>query len=247
LKNNGYIDIDHINTTINTLKVQINVLLNEVLGVEHEIDNIHEYDDTSIQARIGQNEQDIDYMIQLLYDHGGEIAILLGKLNGIKSLTSSLSLFNENHLKMSVLDNGYNQTTIDLTPNDTNLQVASGSDNTLYRNITLGGGTTESGVSILSDNSINISQRDLSHYIEITKDKTYISDVNGFVFEPSPAPKPAGVRIKSFDNEHYLDIPWAESTGGSDGENGEVEPYVAGSVADMPTSEEPPSSVAPAE
>jgi hypothetical protein len=84
LKNNGHIDIDHINATINTLKVQINVLLNEVLGVELEIDNIHEYDDTSIQARIGQNEQDIDYIIGQLTTHGSEILALLGKLNGIK-------------------------------------------------------------------------------------------------------------------------------------------------------------------
>jgi hypothetical protein len=211
-----------------------------VLGVEHQIDSIHEYDDTTIKARIEQNEQEIDHIAEQLIDHGGEIAILLGKLNGIKSLTSSLSLFNEYLVKISAVDNGNTQTTIDLTPNDINLHIPSGSDNTLYGNITLGGGTTESGVSIISDNSINISQRDLSHYVEITKDKTYISDVNGFVFEPSPAPKPAGVRIKSFDNEHYLDIPLAESTGGSDGVgNGEVEPYTANSG---PTSTDHPHS-----
>jgi hypothetical protein len=54
LKNNGFIGITHINTVINTLKVQINVLLNEVLGVEHDIDAIHNYDDTSIKSRILQ-------------------------------------------------------------------------------------------------------------------------------------------------------------------------------------------------
>jgi hypothetical protein len=95
LKNNGFIDINHINTVINTLKVQINVLLNEVLGVEHDIDAIHNYDDSSIKTRIELNEQDIDYILGQLAVHGGEIFELLGKLNGIKSLTSSLSQFNE--------------------------------------------------------------------------------------------------------------------------------------------------------
>jgi hypothetical protein len=78
LKNNGFIDINHINAVINTLKVQISVLLNEVLGVEHNIDAIHNYDDSSIKTRIEQNEQDIDYITQQLVDHGGEILILMG-------------------------------------------------------------------------------------------------------------------------------------------------------------------------
>jgi hypothetical protein len=122
LKNNGFIDINHINSVINTLKVQINVLLNEVLGVEHDIDATHNYDDSSIKSRIEQNEQDIDYILEELTDHGGEILALVGKLIGIKSLTSSLSLFNEYSYKSSTLDNVYDQTTLQMVPVQINMQ-----------------------------------------------------------------------------------------------------------------------------
>jgi hypothetical protein len=207
LKNNVYIDISHINADINQLKDQINVLLNEVLGVEHDIDAIHNYDDTSIKERIGQNEQDIDYIISQLTEHGMEIFELLGKFNGIKSLSSSLSLFNQYRLTASVLDDGYNQTTIGLLPNQINLQVLSGEENKLYGQVTMGGSSNESGVSITSDNEISLTNRGLHHYVTVTKDITYISDVNCFVFEPSPSSKPAGVRIKSFDGTKVLDLP----------------------------------------
>jgi hypothetical protein len=137
-------------------------------------------------------------MLNEMAVHGGEIFELLGKLNGIKSLTSSLSLFNEYLFKASTLDNGYSQTTLQMTPGQINLQV-SGDENTLYGQLSIGGGTSESGITSMSDNPINLMTRDNKHYIEITKDINYISDVNGFVIVPSPSSKPAGVRIKSFD------------------------------------------------
>jgi hypothetical protein len=55
LKNNGYLDADQINEDIQNLKDQINILLSEVLGVEHEIDGIHSYDDTDIKSRLDTN------------------------------------------------------------------------------------------------------------------------------------------------------------------------------------------------
>jgi hypothetical protein len=97
--------------------------------------------------------------------------------------------------------------------------------------------------------------RDNSHYIEITKDINYISDVNGFVIVPSPYSKHAGVRIKSFDGTKVLDLAWdsTNETPESPGVRGneEVEPYVAGSgpvrTEEPPSSSEMPSSFAPAE
>jgi uncharacterized protein YoxC len=34
---------------VNELKTKLNTLVNDVLGVEHSIDNIHNYDDTNIK------------------------------------------------------------------------------------------------------------------------------------------------------------------------------------------------------
>jgi hypothetical protein len=36
------------------LKIKINSLINEVLGIEHDIDGIHNYDDNSIKDSIQQ-------------------------------------------------------------------------------------------------------------------------------------------------------------------------------------------------
>jgi hypothetical protein len=52
LKNNGFIDADHINADIATLKTNVNKLLNEILGVEHTLDNVHEYNNESIKETI---------------------------------------------------------------------------------------------------------------------------------------------------------------------------------------------------
>jgi hypothetical protein len=118
----------------------------------------------------------------------------------------------------------------------------SGDENKLYGQLSLGGGTSESGITITSDNSINLTNRNFNHYVEIANDKNYISDVNGFVFVPSPSSKPAGVRIKSFDGTKVLDLAWdsTNETPESPGSDGGVDPYVANSG---PNVEEPGSVV----
>jgi cell division protein FtsB len=56
LKNNGFIDADQINADIATLKTNVNKLLNEILGVEHTVDNLDNYDDTPIKETIANLE-----------------------------------------------------------------------------------------------------------------------------------------------------------------------------------------------
>jgi regulator of PEP synthase PpsR (kinase-PPPase family) len=52
LKNNGVVDIEALEGVINELKTKLNTLINDVLGVEHSIDNIHNYDDTNIKEEL---------------------------------------------------------------------------------------------------------------------------------------------------------------------------------------------------
>jgi hypothetical protein len=103
-----------------------------------------------------------------------------------------------NLFKASTLDSGYDQTTLQMVPGQINMQV-SGDENTLYGQLSIVGGTSESGISVVSDNTINLTNRDNSHYVEVRKDINYISDVNGFIFLPSPSSKPEEVRIRSYD------------------------------------------------
>jgi FtsZ-binding cell division protein ZapB len=49
LKNNGIVDITALEAVIEELKTKLNTLINDVLGVEHSIDEIHNYDDSNIK------------------------------------------------------------------------------------------------------------------------------------------------------------------------------------------------------
>jgi hypothetical protein len=43
------VDVEALVGVVNELKAKLNTLINDVLGVEHSIDNIHNYDDTNIK------------------------------------------------------------------------------------------------------------------------------------------------------------------------------------------------------
>jgi regulator of PEP synthase PpsR (kinase-PPPase family) len=55
LKNIGIVDVEALATIINELKTKLNTLINDVLGVEHSIDNMHDYDDTNLKEDLQEN------------------------------------------------------------------------------------------------------------------------------------------------------------------------------------------------
>jgi uncharacterized protein YoxC len=58
LKNNGIVDVEVLGGVVNELKAKLNTLINDVLGIEHTIDNIHNYDDTNLKEDLQEiNEQ----------------------------------------------------------------------------------------------------------------------------------------------------------------------------------------------
>jgi hypothetical protein len=59
------------------------------------------------------------------------------------------------------------------------------------------GGTTDSGISISSDNPVKLITRDLDHY-SVAFSKNDVLDVNGHVFESSPALSTPGIRIRIY-------------------------------------------------
>jgi hypothetical protein len=46
------VDIEALEGVVNELKTKLNTLINDLLGVEHSIDNIHNYDDTNIKEEL---------------------------------------------------------------------------------------------------------------------------------------------------------------------------------------------------
>jgi hypothetical protein len=66
--------------------------------------------------------------------------------------------------------------------------------------------------------------------VNVTRDINEVLDVNGYVFEPSPSGLDPGIRIRTFDNEYYVDIPWTTD-------------YIAGSGSGPSTTDEEPPNL----
>jgi hypothetical protein len=52
LKNNGVVDIKALDGVVIELKTKLNTLKNDVLEVEHSIDNIYNYNNTNIKKKL---------------------------------------------------------------------------------------------------------------------------------------------------------------------------------------------------
>jgi hypothetical protein len=160
LLNNGYVNVDAITADLASLKTQLNSLLSEVLGVEHDIDGIHNYEQQSLK-------KDIDNIKEQITLTASDIAILTAKVIGYTHTPSQtvVSMMTDNIGSRLVM-----------TQNQVALQSAD--ENTISQ-IAVGGPNDISGIDIASDNIISISNRALQHYIHVKDNITEISDVNG--------------------------------------------------------------------
>jgi seryl-tRNA synthetase len=96
LKNNGVIDIEALEGVVNELKTKLNMLINDVLGVEHSVDNIHNYDDTNIKEELKEITDQINNVHT-------DINNIIAKLININNTTTKLSLTNSNQVEISSL------------------------------------------------------------------------------------------------------------------------------------------------
>jgi uncharacterized protein YoxC len=83
-KNNA-VDIESLESVFNELKTKVNTLINDVLGVKHSIDNIHNYDDTNIK----ENLKEISDLIDNVHT---DINNITAKLSNITRTTTRLTL-----------------------------------------------------------------------------------------------------------------------------------------------------------
>jgi uncharacterized protein YoxC len=80
-----------LEVVVNELKAKLNTLINDVLGVEHAIDNIHNYDDTNLKEDL----QEINEQIQGVHTDTNNIT---AKLANMTITTTKLSLTNSNQV-----------------------------------------------------------------------------------------------------------------------------------------------------
>jgi seryl-tRNA synthetase len=194
LKNNGIVDIEALEGVVNELKTKLNTLINDVLGVEHSIDEIHNYDDTNIKAEL----KEITDQIQGVHTNINNIT---AKLNNITNTTTKLSLKNSSLVEINYVVNDNDDRSQAIIQPQYILLVNKNHTGTFYEGLNLGGASTESGSGIMSSNKVTIT---LLHKIEVTANQTNTSDVNGLVFSYTSN----GVRINDFTNTNHVVIPW---------------------------------------
>jgi hypothetical protein len=168
-----------------------------VLGVEHSVDNIHNYDDTNTK----ENLQEISDQIENLHTYINNIT---AKLNNITSITTRLTLKNPNAIEIDAVVNEALDGTQTLITKQFAQIVCKDDSANLYNSLAVGGGTTDSRCSLMNNNSISLSHRNLLHHVKVTANQNNISDVNGLIFSYSEN----GIFIKDFVNAHNVTIPW---------------------------------------
>jgi hypothetical protein len=108
LKTGGVVDLVPIENNLNTLKLQLNNVLSQVIGLEHNMDNVHNYDDTSIKSQLAttlnmaQNAQaDVSTMQNRVgtletttNGHTGLIAEVSADVGQLETKTAPISIIN---------------------------------------------------------------------------------------------------------------------------------------------------------
>jgi hypothetical protein len=185
LKNNGIVDTAAIDAKIEQVKVQLNTLLSAVLGLEHTIDGVHNYDDTSmktqiatIQNNLGLARTDINSLQTRTGNLESEVGEIQGDLAGIDGSANQLSLYNTGEISLSTLVNNHG-TKIDIIPGQIALinNGENGSGQTVMQGqITIGNNTTEGGVNITTDTFILLQPRTgQGNYLRITPEATELA------------------------------------------------------------------------
>ena len=224
LKNNGYIDADAIASDLANLKEKLNTLLSEVLGVEHEIDGIHNYDDTTLKAQLVDLTTRTTTKLNAIQ---ADIDSLTARLSSINSTSTTFEVMkNDNSLKLSpshidvIQQDGVIKVTssyLDLkgsfyqmTADQTSLIVNAGP--TLLGSIIVGGTSADAehpngsaGVDIETDNKIHLVHRTRSHFVKIDDDQISISDINGLIIEPDGT---TGIIIRNLAKTKTIHIAW---------------------------------------
>jgi chromosome segregation ATPase len=159
LKSNGVVDIEALEGAVNELKTKLNTLINDVLGVEHSIDNIHNYDDTNIKEFKKITDQ--------INNVHTDINNITAKLSNVTSTTTKLSLTNTTQVEISsLLHDGQDGYRAIIQPQYI-LLVNKDATNTFYKGLNLGGTLNEAGSGIMSSNKVKITHHKLLYNLNL--------------------------------------------------------------------------------
>jgi hypothetical protein len=179
LKNNRYIDSDHIEADLATLKTKVNTLLNDILGIEHTVDNITEYNDTSLKESIEAVRNDFSVRIEQIRS---DTKANTNKLSGIENTSTKINIKKTAEIGFDNTVNDANDSSkVSITPGWISLINKDASYNN-QNQILIGNGTTDGGIDILSSNLVSIATLHSYYWIRLHDAMDLmndISDVNG--------------------------------------------------------------------
>jgi hypothetical protein len=105
LKNNGFIDADNIIATINDLKTKVSMLLSSLLGIEHDLYGLHNFDLGPLLNQITELYGRVDDFVN---DINNDINAFNKKLAGYSATSSQLTLSNNHAIDTRVDVGGEN-------------------------------------------------------------------------------------------------------------------------------------------
>jgi hypothetical protein len=188
LKNGGIVDFAAIEQQIAQLKTQLNTLLSTILGLEHTIDGVHNYDDTSLKTQLSTltnnlalARTDINSLQTRTGNVENEVNEITEDITGINGKPNELSLYNQSEISLSTLTANNHGTKIELTPRQlaliNNGESGSGAD-FCYGQITLGNGDTDGGLELTSDSYIEIKPKTgQDHYLKLSPTTTELGNM----------------------------------------------------------------------
>jgi hypothetical protein len=102
LKNNGFIYANAIKETIQDLKNKSNTVLSDILCLEHDIDEVHNYDDGPLKNQIVELKGNL---VDFVNDINNDINVFKNRLLKINT-TSSKLIFSNSHGVDGLVDVG---------------------------------------------------------------------------------------------------------------------------------------------
>jgi hypothetical protein len=207
LKQNGFIDADQINSDIANLKTKLNTLLAEVLGIEHDIDGVHNYDDAPLKNKIVELQGNL---VDFVNDINNDINNLSARLNGLNVTSSRLSLTNDSSIEANVVAGDIKLTQLKMTTNFVSMYASTEDYNGNIipkAQLILGGTTTNDGIDIESINPVSLTCTGgpgAMHSIIVGQEQVALTDVNGLRIRYDDN----GIIITDWGNFKTARIPW---------------------------------------
>jgi hypothetical protein len=186
--------MNQINADIAMLKTKVNTLLNEILSVEHTVDDLHNYDDATIKESITNLEIKLQEEIEQVRTDTDSIQ---NNLSGIENTSTKIAIKKSAKIE---LDNSVNDnkdgSSITMLP--IQLLLLNKSDDVGMLNAI----ALDEIVSIENSNGIHITNLNLNHWIKIGNTKNDISDVNGLKITYDAN----GVKFSSFNDTKHATL-----------------------------------------